>query len=278
VDYIIEPQKGKKGRSFQASNVALVVADGLWESSGSTEIRPVWAMFCGSDNELRPFIMNLRLGRKAEPAKGGYRRSNAGERLEFLKSAGSYVSWQREAEGSFATIYHPELFRLDPGMVDPEGIKFVMLVPNHWVAKQEVDVESAVRHMKRFDQPLTDEGLADLVAVSCLFAAYIDRRTRCPLPADGRFYMQLLVAALQMHMASIADERMSYPERDRKFGYNPGHGFHAVGLKDAGIHTALSFRADHTDFEAFLAEQVALFFEVTEAKPKLVRKGLTFAA
>jgi len=273
-DYVIQPQEGKKGRSFVGTCVALVKADGLWvEGANNGCIRPIWAMFAGSDSQLRPFMMNLRLGRKAD-SSSSYRKNNS-ERLEFLKSVGYYMSWQREEEGTLATIYHPDLFRLDPGMIDPSGAKFVMLVPKDWSEAQSIDPRPITKHMSRFQHEITEEYLQTLVPTAYLFAAYLDRRTRCPLIADGRFYMQLLTAALHVGYASLPTDGIRYGGRYNEWGHNVGHGFRAEGLEAVGIQHALSFAAPHDKLEQFMAEQVGLFFEMTERKPRLSKNALT---
>ena len=259
-DLVIEPQEGKKGRSFQATQVACVLANSLFEESGGNTIRPVWAMFAGSEAQLRPFMANLRLGRKAEVPS--YRRSSS-ERYEFLKSVGFHVSWQKELEGSLATIYHPELFRLDPGMVDPTGIRFVMLVPDYWIAQQKVETLRAVRYLKQFKMP-EDIDLTQMVPIAHLFSAYLDRRTRCPLIADSRFYLQILCAALTQGLASFPSEpsNLSYmPRYAEKWGHNHHHYFAAKGLSEVGIRYAISFDTTHEDLENFLAEQVTFYFD-----------------
>jgi hypothetical protein len=225
--YTIQPQEGKKGRAFSARAVATVVADTLVGAGGNT-IRPIWAQFIGSDAEMRPFMTNLRLRRKAEESHS--RRGGDASRLEFLRTGGHQITWQRETEGSIATIFHPEIFRLDPGMVDPDGARFVMLVPHWWLASQELPPDDAI---------------------AALFAAYVDRRTRCPLVADVAFYRRLWAAALDAKLAVAPAENVAYA-RGR---------FAAEGLEDAGIHTAVAFGASHTTLEEFLAEQVSKHFE-----------------
>lgn len=228
-DFSIVPEAGKKGRSFSAKCTALVVADSLWASGSGDTMRPIWAQFVGSDAELRPFATNLKLGRKAEPSHG---RSSACDRLEFLRSANFQHAWQREPEGTVLTVYHPELFRLDPGMVDPEGATFAMLVPRWWIAAQTVD------------------GGAD-VARASLFAAYLDRRTRCPLVNDTAFYVQMLAAALEAGFARMPT--------DRSVKYSRGP-LAAEGLEQAGVDSVITFSAPHTNLEEFLAEQVGEYF------------------
>jgi len=228
-EYTVCSDPTKKGRSFTARCVAVVVADHLWASGSHSDIiRPIWAQFIGSDAGLRPFATNLRLGRKVESS--GSRRS--GTRIECLKSAGYQLSWQREPEGTILTVYLPDLFRLDPGMVDPEGARFVMLPPRWWVEAQTVASADAAR--------------------ASLFAAMLDRRTRCPLPADAAFYRQLLAAALEQGLALTPG--------DRSVKY--AHSFAAEGLELAGLDPegAIAFSAKHDVLESFLAEQCGIYY------------------
>lgn len=263
-DLIIQPTNPGKGRSFGAVCVATVIANGLFpEASGGETVRPVWAMFAGSDPSLRPFMANLRLGRKADFGENRYRREGDSKRYEFLKSVGYQVAWQREDEGTLATIYHPDIFRLDPGMVDPKGCSFVLLVPKVWIAQQELDVEPLIRHVERFRYPLPEGmSLAALVPTAYLFAAYLDRRTRCPLISDGRFYLQILCSALQQKIASFPGDDITYHYRsDDTWGYNPKHIFKAEGLDLVGMEHAISFSATHEALEEFLAREVQFFFD-----------------
>jgi hypothetical protein len=233
-DYTIVSDADKKGRSFTAKCTCLVVADNMWESGSSDNIRPIWAQFAGSDAQMRPFATNLKLGRKAEQTGSG-RRSSSG-RLEFLRSVNYQLAWQREAEGTLLTVYHPELFRLDPGMVDPRGAAFVMLAPSWWLERQTLP---------------PDEARASL------FAAMLDRRTRCPLVADVSFYRQLLAAAMVQGLATTPETNVA--------GYV--HRFAAEGLEQAGLDPlgAITFKASHDVLEAFLAEQVGMYFEQQRA-------------
>jgi len=278
-EYIIETDTGKKGRSFRATAVALATADGLWSPGGST-IRPVYATFAGTEQELKSFVANLRAGKKAEKASN-YRRGSDKERLEFLRTVKYHVAWQREAEGALVTVYHPELFSMDPGLIDPEGVRFCLFVPADWAAAQQLDRQSPVEHVTRLplalhdyqresrDRLLTREFLEALVPTAYLFAVYLDRRTRCPLVADGRFYLQLLVAALDKGLASFPGSDLVYHRSyHRGWGYQEGRGFDlefGERFRDAlleyiGLRHAIAFSASHPVFEAFLAEQVTTFF------------------
>lgn len=264
---VIEPQTEGKGRSFSAVCLASVEADLLWEGgqTNTEEKRPVWAMFAGSEQELRPFMANLRTGRRIElPNEYGHSRS---ERMTFLKSARHTVTWQREVEGSIATVYLPELFLMDPGMVDPDGIAFVVLPSDAWSKSQVIDQAPLVQHVaplvpRNYDRSpvLTEDTIAEMVPLAFLFASYLDRRTRCPLLADGRFYLQLMLACLEEGVASLPAERHGY---SREWGVGQRFGFIATGTKELGMSHGIAFKAEHHEIDKILAEQVTLFFNMT---------------
>src|SRR3990167_7260915 len=126
-EVVIAPETGKKGRSFGALHLASATADALWPGGATKKgyvSRPVYAVFLGSDAEMRPFAANLQLGRLA--ATGEHRRRHRQGGYEFLKSAGYRQAVQRHEEGAVLTVYLPELLNLDPGMVDPEIVRFVL--------------------------------------------------------------------------------------------------------------------------------------------------------
>lgn len=265
IDVCIEPKsENGKGRTFRAVCLATVEADGLWAGgmTNTDDIRPVWAMFAGSENEMRPFMANLIVGRKALTPQRSWGRRKDGTRIEVLRSAKFQTTWQKEIEGTISTVFYPDLFRLDPGMVDPQGIQFVVLPSREWVAKQHVDVGPVLKHLAKFSCPLKEDQLAALVPISYLFAAYLDRRTRCPLLADGRFYAQLLIACLSTGYASWSSDESYY--REAPFGVHRSLGFREVGTSDVGLLPGIAFRSNHEQIEKLLAEQVTLFFEATK--------------
>ena len=261
---VIEPQTEGKGRSFSALCLASVQADFLWEGgqTNSEEKRPVWALFAGSEQELRPFMANLRTGRRLELATGSRNRN---DRMTFLKSAKYAVTWQREVEGSAATVYLPDLFQMDPGMVDPAGAAFVVLPTDAWSNSQVLDRAALVQHVKplvplKYDKTpvLDDDTIAEMVPLAFLFAAYLDRRTRCPLLADGRFYLQLMLACLTEGLASLPPAGYS-----REWGVQSRLGFVTSGTKELGMSHGIAFGASHLSIDKILAEQVTLFFKRT---------------
>lgn len=265
----IAPQSEGKGRTFRATFLAAVEADLLW-GGGETvtdNTRPIWAMFAGSDNELRAFMANLASGRKATflAKRQGYRRK--ADCLEILKSYGYRMTWQREEEGSIATIFLPELFQIDPGMVDPKGATFVMLPTQAWYEQQRMDVDTVwplIQHARRCGyKDQTEAELANWALLSFLFATYLDRRTRCPLVADGRFYFQLMLSCLKHKLATFS----TVPDRsyyDTEFGQHASLRYHELNTTAVNLLPGLAFKADHETLEKLLAHEVEQFFAVTK--------------
>lgn len=267
-DIVIEPQNGTKGRVFRATVFASIEADLMWDggrAAGDTE-RPVWAMIAGSDQELRSVLANLRVGRKARYlTKSQLYRFGKQDRLEFLKSEGFSQTWQKEVEGSIATLYHPEMFRIDPGMVDPNGITFILLVSQEWHAAQTVDVAPIVQHLKRYGYKAPDEQLAHWAVTSHLFAVYLDRRTRCPLVTDGRFYAQLMLRCLGEGFATFSHLGNSY-DRDTKFGVNSAKRFVEIDTDKVGLLPGIAMQATHEKFEELLAQEVDQYFKLIRGR------------
>lgn len=243
---MIQTGDGEKGRSFRATLLAYVRAFEF----GTDNIRPAYMTLATSAAEAAPFLANLRKGRKAEVANGG-----KGDRFELLKSAGYAFALQKHPEGTAITAYLPGLFALDPGMVDPTGVRFVVLPSRQWAAAHPVDAK-AVAHARRAC-PDVEGDFAALAPTATLFAAYLDRRTRCPLIADQGFYLQILVAALTQGLASLST-RDRYGGRDRPWGQ---HGFLEEHDTEAvGLLPGVACRATHGALEAFLAEQVGIYY------------------
>jgi len=267
-EIVIAPQQEGKSRSFSASCLTLVEADALWEG-GATDtdnVRPVHVSFAGSEAELRPFVMNLLSGRKAAFTQKDHSYRKKEDRLEVLKSSGFKVTWQKEAEGTIATLFLPELFELEPGMVDPAGAKFIVLPTDTWAAQQRVEVGPIVQHVRamlpekaREAEALSEEALAKLVPTAFLFVAYLDRRTRCPILQDGRFYLQLLIACLGQGLASYPNSGHHYGSPP--FGEASRLGFRVERAETLGYSRGVAFSANHAQIEQVLAEQVSLFFE-----------------
>jgi len=261
-EIIIAPKTEGKGRSFQAVLLATVEADLLWTKgrTKSDNARPVWAMFGGADSELRAFMANLVSGHKAIFPKRNYGWHKE-DGLEILKSVDYQVIWQREEEGSLVTIYLPELFQIDPGMVDPSGIQFILLPTQEWYNAQKIDSSLLVAHIIKCGYHLEEDQIIKWLPLAYLFAAYLDRRTRCPLIADGRFYIQLMLACLNHKLASFSTAQRSY-YNDDQFGIHHSSQYHENDIEEVGLFPGLAFNSDHTTFEALLSNQVSFYFEL----------------
>lgn len=236
----IQPQKEGKGRSFGATLVSYVEHRDLVPRGGDT-IRPVFLALAGSDNELRPFVANLRTGKKAET---GYKSR---EKYEVLKSAGYQVTWQRTPKGSLVTLFAPDLFALDPGMVDPRGVMFCILPARRWLRPADAALP--------VPECVPEERADDVRRLAPLFAAYLDRRTRCPLIPDPRFYVQLLANALDEGLAWWGSRPESWQRP-----WATSLTFTEYGTDELGLAPGVCCRVGHEALETFLANQVALFF------------------
>lgn len=253
----IETGEGGKGRSFSAELLGYATADALWEG-GETDtnaVRPVYMTLALSEQEAGPFLANLRGGRVAKVG-----RDRSAKRFELLRSAGYAFAIQRHPEGVLATAYLPELFRIDPGLVDPAGARFVVLPSSAWCATETTGLEvgAAVEHVRALElvkaagATLERSGgePAALVPTSALFAAYLDRRVRAPLIPDLRFYLQVLLAALAARLATMGDGNC-----------RPHLGFATEHLDELGFAPGVAFSASHEQVEALLAAEVARFYE-----------------
>lgn len=273
---VIEPQKEGKGRSFSASLLAFATADGLWEG-GRTEsnaTRPVFLAYAASEGESAPFLANLRLGRRAKMASSGYRRKDP--YIELLRSAEYVFSTQRFREGVVVTAYLQELFRVDPGMVDPATVQFVILPPKERILTEakSFDLASVFSHVrklgfvssKEYDtfpsgmrKPSEGEVLA-LLPLSSLFAVFLDRRTRAPLIPDPRFHAQLLLTCLALGYASTSCEHTYRTD----FGKNPSLGFLESTVENVNLSPGVAFKATHDKLEPVLAETVSTYFKAVK--------------
>ena len=258
-----------KGRSFSAALLAHVEADALWfGGAASTEVtRPVWMAVAASETELRPFLANLRCGKRADTGTG--RRNDRGQRFEILRSAGYHFSTQRTPAGAILTAYLRDLFVLDPGMVDPTGVGFVMLPPRSWIDQQtralgEPAIHGAVKHVRRLGLAPAKVDLEALVPAATLFCAYLDRRVRAPLVPDVAFQLQVFCAALSAGLASFTCPTESY--RDVGWGQHRGLGFSESQTARVGLAPGVACLAKHTAVEALLAEQASMFFGIKRTR------------
>ncbi len=254
----IAPEQGKKGRSFSGYLVASIEADYLWDQNASnTPHRPIWAQVIAGEMEIRPLVANLRLGRVANIATIGDRSySKKPDRLEFMKSVAYTQLTQRVPEkGVSVTLFQRPLFELDPGMVDPAGIAFCMLLSQAEVDAQVWDrapVYSFLEGLKLGREALTEEQATFLVPLCPYFAAFLDRRTRLPFPLDPRFYALLMVRTLGAERMCLISGLRDFNERSYTSSF---------GLRELGYTYPVIFKADHGVFAKLLADVTTEYFE-----------------
>lgn len=260
-ELVIQPSKEGKGRSFAASLVSYVTADALWhggQASTETE-RPIWMMVAGTDNELRPFVANLQLGRKAEVLGSGYSKKT--DKFEVLKSAGFHAAWQRSPLGTVVTLFEPDLFCMDPGMVDPTRVSFCLLPAASWLTQVNVD-EAARAYLPTLGYDVPEDRIETILRTAPLFIAYLDRRTRCPIIPDQRFYVQILCAALDQGLADWGRDPDKYHSHysERPFGDRGRLGFNEYDTNIVGLAPGIAFDASQDAVEQMLATEVTVFF------------------
>lgn len=260
--------KGDKGRIFAADLLAYLQADFLWENGGNGQgTRPVWMVLASSEHEMRAFVANLLSGR---PAERGGRYSRATDRFEILKSAGYLRYSKRIGNGVVTTFLLPDLFRIDPGMVDPSGIRFCVLPAKAWVAAQRFDLEAArrrlldladvseadIHELVRTYNPrgslltplLSDDGLHLLLSEGSLLLAYLDRRCRFPILFDPVFGAWLALVTQYRNLLVRKDPN----------NYRSPYEIH--GADDVNVHKGFAFMSTHEAFGEVLSEELQRWY------------------
>ncbi len=163
-----------KGRSFSAEVVGFVSCDKLLKVSSPTGKvqRPLWITFAAPPQQLKAFCANLILGRKA--IRDGTYHSTYTDTSGFelvKRQKYKYFTQSSDDKGIvYQTFWTPAPFKMDPGFVDPDEISFVMMPPKSWYQKQTCTMEESQ---------------------ALLFTAYLDRRSRYPIPTGASFALLL---------------------------------------------------------------------------------------
>lgn len=225
---IIETETKKddgKGRTFQAHLLAWIDAPNYFDHGHCTsanKTRPVWMAVATTSQAARPFSINMLRGTTA--AQTGYYSSSHPPKWELVRAAKYRKHHRKAAGGVVTTFFIPELFALNPGMVDPDYIRFVMLPSTKWIESQSMPVEDA-------------EAL--------LFLAYLDRRTRFPFPQDVAFARRLLAACQAGGLASGSG------------GWSRNYQEHGFG--NLGLRRGIGFNALHETFGEILADEIQTY-------------------
>ena len=167
-----------KTRVFSVRLLGYLLADGLWERTGSGSVlQPAWIAYLGTDQESRAFTANFRAGPQGE---GLGRRLRAAEALAAPLDGGAGAG--RRHHG-----------RLPAGAVPPRA--------GEADGRGRSPSSSRRRGGGSRSRPRLLAGEfgddAEDAARAALFAAYLDRRSHLPLVHDLRFHLQLYRAALR---------------------------------------------------------------------------------
>ncbi len=239
---------GDKGRSFRATLLSYATSRSLWAQGGHEHVRPIYATVAVSEAESIPFIRNLQCGRKASLRVG-----RADKTFECLKSADYQWEQQKHPEGVVWTIFLPSLYRIDHGMVDPDGCRFAIMpcaldAVDEALAKSLADARRDPKEYRDAEAHAARLATARYVTqVAPLFCAYLDRRTRCPLIPDPRFYSLTLAALMDKGLAGMA---MTDGYAASKWGRE------GPNYVEDGVSGGLAFSATHAQLEPVLAECV----------------------
>ena len=300
-----------KTRRFAAYALAWITGRELWPDPTVTtdHIRPLWLLLtAGEEATLRPFLANLRAGRPADLTESTAPHrydTRPPPRMELLKSAGYSALWQRGCgadRASVTTLYQPALTALDPGLIDPTGVRFLCLPPVWWVAREAAALrtDSAQCHAlvqhgralgicdsqrapsdRRLPVPLTLSAadLLDLAPQAAYFAAYLDRRTARPLINDLAFAVQLYLAALLAGVASRSQTRTSLQQHhDHWRAQEPDpadpwwwarhaayHDFVEVETATVGLLPGIACATDQATLDRLLATEVQRYLQTQAA-------------
>jgi hypothetical protein len=252
-------------------------------------VRPIWLMFAATERAARPFVANLQTGHRAAvvaAASTPYGSPRPIAHFELLKSAGYKFVWQRitgRQDGPLAlvTAYLPDLFILDPGMIDPEGIQFIALTPTWW-AEQEyaglrqdpaacaaiqahsTNLGSQFAARRRF----TPDKLLRLVPQAVHCGSFLERRTPRPLVSSLAFYLQLFLAGLEngiltlAHRTRAGDHQPIRDDTDRWAWarHTTAPPVTACNLSTVGLELPAACKVSHEQLDQFLADQVRRYF------------------
>jgi hypothetical protein len=255
-------------------------------------------MLAGTERSIRPVIANLQTGHRAMLRR--YHDSLGCDtppvaHLELLKSAGYRMLWQRLVGGpdgplAIVTAYLPELFVLDPGLIDPIGVQFVALTPQWWAQQQLAQLRADTpawnaiqKHMGALarmgllvpsGQAESADALLDHVAQAVHCVTFIERRTTRPLPPTPAFALQLFLAGLQRGILTVAtptEPGQRAPSRSTTDPSDPTDlwawarhpeigAFAECQTAPVGLAPPVACRCTHATLDAFLAAEVERYF------------------
>jgi hypothetical protein len=166
-------------------------------------------------------------------------------------------------------------------MIDPKLCQFVMLPPLWWVAAQKEklyqDMElcervlahaKAVRLHKFGNVGFSEKDLVAQLPQAAYFAAFLDRRTRRPLPDTLDFYLQLYFYALKDGIATRHAPLREHESinRNEKWGWarHKGLYYNEADIGQAGLLPGVAVQVPQRKLDEFLARQVQLYFSTQQ--------------
>lgn len=248
----IQTGNEKKGRSFSVELLSYVCANKLWDGgqADTQKVRPVWMAFGGSQQECRIFWANLRKGRLAEDS------NRTPTRFELMKSANYQFHIQKLDDGVVYYVYLQDLFLMNPGMVDPHSISFVVLPSKLWVRQQQIPQQDVIQHLDRLGLSVdANTDMQWVVSLSMLFLLYLDRRTRYPIPTDPKFAVQLLYQCMKQGYLQL---------HNGGYGRYHGDGYTEVNLDAVGMMPGFAFSASHQSFNPFLSQEIQVWHALNQ--------------
>lgn len=273
--------KNGKSRQFAAIYLSSIRADMLWDGgrtdTGKVE-RPVYLAVAGPETTLRPFLANLRLGRRADvlsPERPSWDDTTA---VQMLKSVNYDTAVQRHGDVTVCQFMHPDVWPVDPGMVDPDTVAFLSVAPVWWHERQMAALaddramtgrllahahRAGLATQPRRGEPLSDDDMLDFAPDAARFVQYLDRRTRRPIPNDPAFYLQLYLGALAEGIASRSKAHQYRTAHSWAF-HHWAMGFDEFNTAALGLRPGTVFSATVDRTDEFLARQVRLYTEAQD--------------
>ncbi len=283
----IDTSDGEKGRTFTATMNSFITANELWfgGDANSDNIRPVFLTLISSEQQLRFFVTNLRIGHKATvvTSNNGYSRNKASRKLELLKTGGYKYIFQKNVDGqntSIATIYLPALLETDiTSEQDYTRCNFLCVTTKDWYVaqKQKVtpdDVKRAIITVRRtISHPsianLSDKELENIIPIAMRFIFYLDRKIPFPLVSDSGYYLALFLYLLLNKVCSLPNTEQTSKYYIAQSDTDPWcwarfsqfASFQEHGLSDLGFMPSIACSAPIDLIRKLLGDFTSAFYE-----------------
>jgi len=260
---------GSKGRAFEARLVGSVVSSMLEGYKSDDKImNPTYAVLLGDESSLRAIVANMKTGRKLWLIDRPINRrahTNPYPTLELTKKTKWSFYWQHMPEGSTVQIFNNDLIEQDPGLIDPDEIKFVAPVVRHWCDNQNEIIAKVDPYIGEWCKTILEtywqnadynerkwhERANSLVYCATTFCLYADRRSRVPILPSLRFQVRLFLECLK---AGIVRYSSANKYQRETFGEN-GPVFTSDN-EALGFVECLQCRSNQEAFEAVVARVV----------------------